>query len=336
MTRTTHIRGVLFIFVVLSIGALMLLPFVGAPPVGFDVLLNPAGAGRAAVVYWHIRLPRCIMAFLAGAGLSAAGMVFQCLFQNALASPFTLGVTGGASFAAALYVKVGLAFNLFAVTGLSLAAFVGALVAMILVLGLSKSVKGEGPAHVLLAGLAVNFSFTGAISFVQYLSDYSGSFRIIRWLMGGLEVAGFESVVHLLPPVLIGIAATIYFMRELNLITTGEEVAMSRGVNVAGVKQILFVTTSLMVGGVVSFCGPIGFVGIMAPHIARLFVGSDHRYLIPASILFGGLFLTLSDTVARLVISPAELPVGVMTSLFGGPFFLWLLIRNRGRGTELG
>jgi iron complex transport system permease protein len=334
MSRALRNKGILLFLLVLSLATLLTAPFIGEHYIGLDAFLRPDESGYSGIIYWDIRFPRCVMAFLAGAGLAVAGMVFQSLFQNALASPFTLGVAGGASFAAALHVYLGFTFHLCGIPGTSFSAFIGALAAMLLVLALSRKVQGDGPAHVLLAGIAVNFSFTGAISFVLYLSNYVGSFRIIRWLMGGVEVAGFDTIFQLVPLVISGTLAILYFTKELNLITTGEEMAKSRGVNVKTVKRTLFITTSLMVGGVVSFCGPIGFIGMMAPHIARRLVGGDHRHLIPASLLFGGLFLTITDTVSRVVIAPAELPVGVMTSLCGGPFFLWLLIRYKSSKSE--
>lgn len=324
-------RSICLILLVVSAIVLAFTPFIGQQPVSLDVLFDHRVSEQTRIIFYDIRMPRCCMAFLAGAGLAVAGMVFQALFQNDLASPYTLGVAGGASFGAALYVRLGITFAIFGIPGISLAAFAGAMISMVLVYGLSRKVMGEGPAHVLLAGLAVNFTFTGAISFVQYWSDFVSSFAIMRWLMGGLEVAGFETVLQLLPLVGLGVLAPFFYTRELNLITTGEEMAKSRGVGVKRVKLTLFVTTSLMLGGVVSFCGPIGFIGMMAPHMARRLVGGHHLFLTPASILFGGVFLTLSDTVARVVIAPAELPVGVMTSLFGGPFFLWLLLRKRKR-----
>ena len=334
MTGFDRRPAVVSLLCFLSLAAFLAIPLVGEPSVGLAELLHPRSSEPASLIYWRIRLPRCAMAFLAGCGLSAAGMVFQALFQNPLASPFTLGVAGGASLGAALYVRLGLGFQLLGIAGISLAAFLGALLSMVLVYALSRRMESDGAAHVLLAGIAVHFSFSGAISLVQYLSDYAGSFRIIRWLMGGLEVAGFGSVFQLLPLVLLGILTVVYFTEELNLITTGEEMARSRGVAVGKVKLALFSITSLMVGGVVSFCGPIGFVGMMAPHMARRLVGPDHRHLTPAAILTGGLFLAVSDTVARQIIAPAELPVGVMTSLFGGPFFLWLLLRKKRLGRQ--
>jgi len=146
--------------------------------------------------------------------------------------------------------------------------------------------------------------------------------------MGGLRVAGFEEVLNILPFVVAGGAIVIYLTNELNLMMSGEEIAVSRGADVTALKKILFFATSLMVGGVVAFCGPIGFVGMMVPHMCRLVIGADHRYLTPATMLFGGIFLTVCDLIARTIVAPAEMPVGVITALLGGPFFVWLLLRR--------
>jgi iron complex transport system permease protein len=148
---------------------------------------------------------------------------------------------------------------------------------------------------------------------------------MMRWLMGGLEVTGFESVLNLAPFVISGCAIMFFATHELNLLTAGEEIALSRGVDVSKTKRVLFFGASLMVGSVVAVCGPIGFVGLMVPHMCRLIVGADHRYLTPAAMLFGGSFLTVCDTVARTIIAPAEIPVGIITALLGGHFFVWLL-----------
>jgi iron complex transport system permease protein len=180
----------------------------------------------------------------------------------------------------------------------------------------------------LLAGVAVSFFFSSLILFLQYLSDFAQSFRILRWLMGGLEILGFDSVLSLFPIVLIGVAILSLLRHELDLLTTGDDLATSRGVAVKKVRALLFVITSLMVGGVVAVCGPIGFVGMMAPHICRLLTGWNHSHLLPATFLFGGAFLTLCDTLARTLIAPVEIPVGIITALLGGPFFIWLLLSS--------
>jgi cobalamin transport system permease protein len=260
-------------------------------------------------------------------------MVFQAIFRNSLATPFTLGVSSGAALGAAAYIRFGLPVAVFGIPGTSVSAFGGALMSILLVYGITRARKGFSIATMLLAGVAVSFFFSSLNLFTQYISDFTQTFRIIRWLMGGIAVAGFDSFWRILPFVAIGTAFVLYLTNELNLFTAGEEIAATRGVDVVKVRRILFFAASLMVGGVVAVAGPIGFVGMMSPHICRIFVGPDHRYLTPATILFGGIFLTLSDTLARTVIAPAEIPVGVITALLGGPFFIWLLL---GGSTEKG
>jgi iron complex transport system permease protein len=250
------------------------------------------------------------------------------MFRNPLATPFTLGVSSGASLGAATYVWLGLSFGFLGMSGISLFAFLGAMAAILIVWGLTQLKGSFSTTTMLLAGVAVSFFFSSLILFLQYLSDFAQSFRILRWLMGGLEVLGFDSVLSLLPMVLIGILILALLRYELDLLATGEDIATSRGVAVKKVRAVLFVVTSLMVGGVVAVCGPIGFVGMMAPHICRLLTGWNHGHLLPATILFGGAFLTLCDTFARTLIAPVEIPVGIITALLGGPFFIWLLLSS--------
>jgi iron complex transport system permease protein len=270
------------------------------------------------------------MAFLAGAALAVSGMAFQALFRNPLATPFTLGVSSGASLGAALWIHLGWTASLGYVSGVSLFAFSGALLAITLVYGLSRIRQGFSTATLLLAGVAINFFFSSLILLLQYLSDFTRTFRMLRWVMGGLDkVIDFPEVFGVLPFAVSGCAIVLYLTHELNLITVGEELATSRGVEVNRTKVVLFFAASLMVGAVVAICGPIGFVGLMAPHICRLMIGPDHRYLTPATLLFGGAFLIVCDSLARTIIAPTELPVGIITALLGGPFFLWLLLGRR-------
>jgi len=285
-------------------------------------------------VLWKIRLPRVAMAFLAGSALATSGMAFQAMFRNPLATPFTLGVSSGASLGAAIGIHLSLAFHLLGIPAITWCAFAGAVVAIGLVYGLTRTRHGFSTATMLLAGVAVSFFFSSLILFLQYLSDFTRTFRMLRWVMGGLEqIVGFDEVFNVFPFVVAGTLVLFYLTHELNLITTGEELATARGVEVNRMKLLVFFAASLMVGAVVAVCGPIGFVGLMVPHICRLLVGADHRWLTPATLLFGGVFLTLCDTLARTVIAPTELPVGIITSLLGGPFFLWLLL---GRSPEEG
>ncbi|MBL1320751.1 MAG: iron ABC transporter permease [Methylophaga sp.] len=277
----------------------------------------------------EIRLPRMLFAFIAGAGLSLCGMVFQAMFRNPLATPFTLGVASGASLGAALYVFLGLSFSFIGIDGTSFAAFIGALLSISFVYYLSRFRSNFSTETLLLTGVAISFFFSSLILFIQYLSNITDSFRILRWLMGSLSIVGYHDILQLLPFVTICIGVVLWLSRELNLLMAGDEIALSRGVNVQHTRYALFFVSSLCVGAIVAVCGPIGFVGMMVPHICRLLIGNDHRWLIPATLLFGGGFLILCDTVARLIIAPAEIPVGVITTLLGGPFFIWLLIKSK-------
>jgi iron complex transport system permease protein len=310
-------------------------PFIGAsttPPFTGASVISPWGAltgtltGADAVILWQMRVPRVLLAFLAGAGLAMSGMAFQALFRNPLATPFTLGVSSGASLGAAAYVTVGASLGALGAVGISAAAFAGAVLAIAIVYGLTRLKRGFSTATMLLAGVALSFFFSSLILFMQYAAGLTHSFRILRWLMGSLDATGYGSVLDVLPFVAGGSAIVLYLMHELNLLTTGEDIAASRGVNVDRAKKTVFLAVSLMVGGVVATCGPIGFVGMMVPHICRLLVGWEHRLLAPATLAFGGAFLVLCDCVSRTLEAPTVIPVGVITALLGGPFFLWLLL----------
>ncbi len=305
-------------------------PLVGSESIPLGALWGDAEPGQIKIL-WTLRMPRVAVGFLAGAGLALAGMAFQALFRNALATPFTLGVSSGASLGAAIYIHLGLAFSFLRIPGESWFAFTGALLTIAVVYGLARAAAGASNVTMLLAGVAVSFFFSSMILFLQYLSDLTRTFRMVRWVMGGLEsIVGVDTILTLFPFVFAGCAVVLYFRHELNLITTGEELAVARGVEVDRVKLVVFVVASIMVGAIVSVCGPIGFVGLMAPHICRLLIGPDHRKLAPATLLFGGAFLVACDTLARTVIAPTELPVGILTALLGGPFFVWLLLTRGG------
>jgi iron complex transport system permease protein len=269
-----------------------------------------------------------VMAFMAGTALAVSGMVFQAMFRNPLATPFTLGVSSGASLGAAVCIQQGWTFALLGLSSVSLSAFLGAVASIVLVYLLTAgSRQGSSTGTMLLAGVAVSFFFSSLILFLQYMSDFTRTFRMLRWVMGGMEsVVSFHDVLNVFPFMVAGCLIVWYLTLELNLLTTGEDFAFSRGVNVRQTKLLLFFAVSLMVGAVVAVCGPIGFVGLMGPHICRLLVGPDHRYLFPATWVFGGAFLVICDTASRTLMAPTELPVGIITALLGGPFFLWLLL----------
>ncbi|MDD5309558.1 MAG: iron ABC transporter permease [Deltaproteobacteria bacterium] len=324
MTRQRMLLTILALAGLIAVVA----PMIGGRMLSPMSIFASGGDAGAPDVFWSIRVPRVALAFLAGCGLAVSGLSFQAVFRNPLAEPFTLGVSSGAAFGAAAYVRSGLSLGLSGVSGASLAAFLGALVSIAIVYGLARSRKGSTVATMLLAGVAVSFFFSSLILLIEYVSDYTSAFRILRWLMGGVEVVGFETVLGLLPFVLTGSAILFYVARDLNLLAASDDLAASRGVDVGRIRRIVFFAASLMIGAIVSACGPIGFVGMMAPHICRLLLGGEHRFLVPATLAFGGAFLVLCDTVARTVVAPVEIPVGVITAMIGGPFFLWLLMKN--------
>ena len=268
--------------------------------------------------------------FAVGGGLSLGGAAFQALFRNPLADPFILGVSAGASAGFSAAALAGVAATFAGMSGGSLAAFAGALVAVGAVYGFSRLRRDFSPATLLLAGVAVNFFFSSLTLLFQYLGDPNNVTRLLRALAGGIPAASWRTLLLSLPFILPGGLLIAAQRRELDIVSCGEDLALSRGVEVGRVRRRLFLGVSLMVGGITALCGPIGFVGLMAPHMARMLVGPAHRFLLPASALFGGAFLALADAVSRTVVAPAELPAGVITSLCGGPFFLWLLLRMRG------
>ncbi len=315
------------------------LPVVAVITVAGAVALGPGGAMSSlmpddpieARILSEVRIPRVTLGFLAGAALATAGMAFQALFRNALATPYTLGVSAGASLGAAIYVHLGIAASLAGIPGYAFAALAGALLAIALVYAIARATSGFSSSTLLLAGVAISFLFTSVILAIQYIGDVTTSFRIGRWLLGGLEVVGFLPVIHVLPFAVVGIAILLAISRDLDLLVVGEEAAASRGVSVTTVKKLIFAAASLMVGGVVATCGPIGFVGLVVPHIGRLVFGPKHRTLGPFSVLAGGTFLVACDAVGRTVVAPVEIPVGIVTALIGGPFFLAMLVQGHTR-----
>jgi len=318
----------LLLLVILAAATLLLAPSFGIKFIPFD------STGQEREILLNIRLPRVLCAFIAGSMLALSGMSFQALFRNPLATPFTLGASAGAALGATIFIRTGLIFSVLGVSGISLAAFSGALISIGLVYGLTRLKGGFSTPTLLLAGIALSFFFSSTILAIQYISGLTHSFRIVHWMMGTFAVADLQSLAGLLP--LFGIGTTILLLlhREMNLFMSGEDIAISRGVNTGLVKKLIFLAASLMVGGVVAVCGPIGFVGMMVPHICRLLIGADHRFLAPTSLLFGGIFLCICDTLSRTLLAPAEIPAGVLTALLGGPFFIWLLL-NRKNDLEL-
>ena len=323
----------LIVFFLLFMATLCVTPMIGSTRIN---LMNALSGGvhannnLDANILFQVRLPRILLGALAGAALSVAGAIFQALLRNDLAAPFTLGVSSGAALGAVIAIVFNLNMIILGFPMVALFSFLGALGAVFLVFSLVRTRHGEFPTGILLlAGVTANFFFAAMVMFLHYISDFSQSFRILRWLMGGLDITDYQTVFSIAPMVFLGIGLLGYVSRDLNLISTGIHSATSRGVNVPRIQKNGFITASLITGTVVSITGPIGFVGLIVPHTVRLIVGSDLRILIPASMLFGASFLIVCDTVARTLIAPTEIPGGIITAMLGGPFFVWLLKRKR-------
>lgn len=319
-------------FAVLTAAVMLWAPTVGTTSISLARAFDRSIAWDANVdaqIFFVARLPRVLAGALVGATLASAGVVLQALLRNPLATPFTLGVSAGASLGAMLAVTMDLGFGLLGVTSIPLASFAGSIVATAVVYALASSQRrGLSTNVLLLAGVTLNAFFSAMILFVQYIADFTEAIRAIRWMMGGLDVAGYTPIVAALPFTIVAFAAFAFMARTLNLLSVGTEAAASRGVEVIRAQRTAFLSASLATGAAVSLGGPIGFIGIIVPHLVRLLVGSDHRIVLPASAMFGASFLVLCDLAARTAMAPLEIPVGVVTALIGGPFFLWLLVKR--------
>jgi len=319
----------------LALGSVATLPLalsVGALELDlWQALRQPHSA--QAMLLWELRLPRVLLGWVAGAVLALAGSLLQALFRNPLASPYTLGISSGAALGAGCVLAAasswGGAVAQLPLGGVQAGALAGALMAGLLVWVLGRGADRRGGGGLLLAGVALNFTFSSLLLLVQVLADPSQSLRILRWLMGGLDAAAWGSLP--LPVGLLLVAAPLSWLgaRQLDLLSLGEESAHGRGLQVGRLTWLIFWFSSALVAGLVAVTGPIGFVGLMAPHAARLLLGPGHRRLIPAASLMGAGFLVLCDALARWIIAPAELPVGVITACLGGPLFLVVLLRGR-------
>ena len=316
--------------IAISITTLLLCPLIGIIKLDLNDLLFRSDT-LSAYVYWDLRLPRAFTAYLVGAGLAVAGVVFQALFRNVLATPFTLGVSSGAAFGASLAFKTGLAGTVLGIPGGMLWAFCGALGTILLVYLLGGRGRPGEQVSLLLAGVVISFFFSSLTLFVQYLSDFTELYQITHWLMGRLDMVSLRALFILVPFVIGGVLCALWLSPELDLLTLGDELALTRGVALTHVRLTLYVTVSLMIAAVVSLCGMIGFIGVVVPYICRAIIGPRHYLLIPAAFLAGGSFLLICDTLARSIMPPVEIPVGVVTALIGAPVFVWILLGPRAR-----
>jgi len=291
------------------------------------VNISPTWPSNLETIILDIRLPRVILAGIVGAALSVAGATYQGLFRNPLADPYLIGVAQGAALGAVIGFLLPSNWHGFGFGMVPLFAFIGALASVTTVYGLSRVGRMLAVTRLILSGVALGALLSAIVS---YLTITSGEkiHGIMFWLMGSFSLSQWSEVRYALPAVIIGVTVILIYARSLNLIQLGEEQAQQLGINVEKLKIILLGAATLITAAAVSFVGIIGFVGIIIPHIVRLIWGPDYRFLLPLSVLAGGVFLILTDVVARTVMAPSGIPVGVFTAACGAPFFLYLLRRR--------
>jgi iron complex transport system permease protein len=297
-----------------------------------DLLRDTAHEETARTMILRVRLPRILVAALAGAALGAAGAVFQAVLRNPLADPYILGVSGGAALGAFAATALGLPALLPLVPIRETAAFLGAIATVAILFVLSSS-RGRLVSYpMLLIGVILNTVYLSLILLIETVVEFSRLHGVRLWMIGTIPIEEYGLIAGLSALLLACVVGLSLFGRDLNLLSAGEEAARSLGVTIERTRVVTVVLASLVTAAVVSVAGPIGFVGLIVPHAARLLFGPDHRLLVPASALIGALFLIVGDTLARTVMAPTEIPVGVVTALCGGPFFLWLYRRRSGGG----
>jgi iron complex transport system permease protein len=302
-----------------------------APRQVLRALLDPTAAGvrpADAAIVWDLRLARVLLAALVGAGLAGAGAAFQGLFRNPLADPFVIGASGGAALGATLAIVLNPADGRPAVP-IPLAAFSGALLAVVLVYLIAAANRSDSVTSLLLAGAALSTMLSAGVTLLMLLHDRQLA-EIFAWLLGSFSGRSWPHLALSAPTLLGGLGVLWLMARPLDALSTGEETARSLGLPLGTARGVIVAAASVTTAAAVAASGIVGFVGLIAPHLARLLCGSGHARLIPASALIGALLLLLADSAARSIVAPLELPVGILTALLGGPFFLWLLQR-RGR-----
>jgi iron complex transport system permease protein len=305
------------------VAAAGILPLIGSAHIDYGRAF--AGQSPDNEILFVFRLPRVLLAMLTGGSLAVAGVLFQALLRETLATPYTLGVSSGASLGAVLSICLG--WN-----QVWVASLIGAGVTLLLVMAVASESRRMSSFTLLMAGITLNSICMALILFFQNFASFGQSFAIVRWLMGGIEPVPYSTLAWLTMAVLPTVFYLFWKAREWNLLAVGEEWAATRGVSTSSLILAGYLIGSFLTGTVTALTGPIGFVGLIVPHALRLTIGADHRLLIPASFFLGATFLAICETIARTILAPAEIPVGVITAVLGGPFFIWML-RSRSKSS---
>lgn len=327
-------NSALSLLTIALIVALIVAISVGATSISITSIFNGQLTESQQSVLSVIRLPRVLLTIIVGASLAVSGAAMQGLFRNPLADPGLIGITSGAALAVGIMIViVGPMAGTFGLYSLSIAAFVGGLLTSIIIFKISHLTGTFSVTYMLLAGIAINAMAGAGTGVLTYLSNDEQLRSLTFWTMGSLGGALWPAVMVAATVVIPSTFLLLKYAKQLNILLLGEQEAHYLGVDIKRLKLVVIMTTALSVGAAVAVSGIIGFVGLVVPHLIRLTLGPDHRLLIPASALLGAILLLIADTFARTVVSPAEMPVGIITSMIGGPFFLWLLMRqNEMRG----
>lgn len=289
------------------------------------------GTETASAILWRIRLPRTILIALTGAALGGSGAAYQGLFRNPLADPFLIGVASGAGLGAVIAMSVQWPYSFWGLMAIPMSAFIAALLTVFIVYSLARVGRTIPTTNLILAGVAFSSFATSLTSFLMIRST-SEVRRALGWLLGGASQAGWTAILAILPYLIIGLGILLLSGHALNLLQFGDDQAQQLGLNVSRTKRILLTAASLATASAVAFSGIIGFIGLIVPHLFRLWAGPDYKRLIPLSILGGATALLISDILARVVLAPQEIPVGILTALAGAPFFLWVLRTAKNQG----
>lgn len=316
----------LFLLFFISFIIIFLSPFIGWHKLNYGNILNYEMVDN--YVFFGSRLPRVLAGFLTGSILALSGLVFQSVFKNPIATPYTLGVASGASLGAALFIVSGTYSATIAFLGSSFFAMAGGVLSILLVYSIASFTGKIYSNTLLLAGVAINFFSSALIMFLQYFADPASNYKITRYMIGSTSNITIDNILFILPVTFIFFITVYSFHKELDILATGSNIAHSRGVNVTRTITILYFIVSFAIAIITSAAGPIGFVGMMIPHIIRITISSINKILIPATFFAGGAFLVMCDTFARIIIAPVELPVAIITSLLGAPFFIFLIIKG--------
>ncbi|MBI5824033.1 MAG: iron ABC transporter permease [Chloroflexi bacterium] len=320
-----------FLFLLIAAILSLAIGSVFISPVELWKILRGLGDETFTFIIWQIRLPRTVLVALTGAALSGSGAAYQGLFRNPLADPFLIGVASGAGLGAVIAMSIQWPYSFWGLMAIPMSAFIAALITVFIVYFLARVGQTIPTTNLILAGVAFSSFATSLTSFLM-LRSTSEVRRALGWLLGGASQAGWTAILAVLPYIIIGLGILLINGHRFNLLQFGDDQAQQLGLNVTRTKTILLIAASLATAAAVAFSGIIGFIGLVVPHVIRIWFGGDYRRLVPLSIIGGASALLVSDVVARIVLAPQEIPVGIITSLVGAPFFLWVLRTAKNQG----